>query len=255
MKARGTFSICAMLIFACGATAQTADVSYQPVSVSDAQLAKEKCVIGLEKYLPGDYYYCLASQSYGRHEYAYAVRFFRDAASWGSKPAAFVLGVMALNGDNQPMNRPLAFAWLTLAAERHTERFQQAYANLKAHLSASELQAADKLLAGMDAYRDAFTMPRAEKRYARGMADLHSRSMASNICMDGTFDFADLAGGSADGEGGANPGTASIMGGACPQPKQLEEKINAAAANVFEDWRGHVSVGPLQQASAPSSKH
>jgi TPR repeat protein len=216
---------------------------------TDSQLADVKCIIGMERYVPGDYFYCLASQTYGRQQFGNADRFFHEAASWGSKPAQFVLGVMALNGDHQPVNRPLAFAWLTLAAERGTERFQKLYQTVKQSLSAGELEESEKLLDGMRMYRDAVAMPRAERRYADGMASLHEKSMASNICMDGTLDFGALTGGSPDPDAaGASPALASKMGGACPTPAQLEEKINDVAANVFEDWHGHVSVGPLRQA-------
>jgi hypothetical protein len=205
--------------------------------------------------VPADYYYCLASQRYGKQQFGYAIRFFHEAASWGSKPAAFVLGVMALNGDHQPVNRPLALAWLTLAAERGTERFQKPYHDLKQTLSADELKESEKLLDGMREYRDAVAMPRAERRYADGMASLHLASMVGTTCMQGMFDFGGLTGGTPDPtQAGAGPSTAFKMGAACPTPRQLEEKINAVAATVFEDWQGHVSVGPLQQIP-PSHSH
>lgn len=90
--------------------AQVAQAAPTVLTPTDAQLAGSRCVSGLEKFLPADYYYCLAAQTYGEHNDAQAQRFSHTAASWASKPAQYVLGVMALNGDHQPINRPLALA-------------------------------------------------------------------------------------------------------------------------------------------------
>ncbi len=79
---------------------------------SDADLANTSCTSGEERFLPGDYYYCLGTQSYGAHRYQKAQKFFTTAASWASKPAQYVLGIMALNGDQQPVNRPLGLGML-----------------------------------------------------------------------------------------------------------------------------------------------
>ena len=217
-------------------------------AATDARLADMSCLIGMEDYVPADYYYCLASQSYGKHQYGNALRFFREAAGWGSKPAQFVLAVMALDGDHQPVSRPLAFAWLTLATERGIERFEKPYLELKRSLSADELKKSEELLGGMSQYRDAVAMPRAERRYAQGMASLQAQSMNGNICLQGMADFGALTGGTPDpSSAGASPSTAAVMAGACPTPKQLEENIDQIAASTFEGWRGHVIVRPLDE--------
>lgn len=87
---------------------------------SDADWDNAACATGEEQFLPGDYYSCLATQRYGLHHYVQARKFFTTAASWASKPAQYVLGIMALDGDHQPANRPLAAAWLALAQMRPT---------------------------------------------------------------------------------------------------------------------------------------
>lgn len=206
-------------------------------AVTDQQLADTHCIIGLEKFLPADYYYCLASQSYGEKHYGEAQKFFQTSASWASKPAQYVLGVMALNGDHQPVNRPLALAWLTLAAERHTERFNQAYVELRAHLSPRDRAESEKLLRGLQpTYADATAATRAEARYHDGMRMLRSKGLGSNYCMQGMFDAAQLA--------GSTIGPDQAM--ACPQTSTLAVQIDKKAADVFEDWHGHVTVEPLQ---------
>jgi hypothetical protein len=216
-----------------------------PPTPTDQQLADARCIIGMEKFLPADYYYCLASQSYGEKNYAQAQKFFHTAASWASKPAQYVLGVMALNGDHQPVNRPLALAWLALAAERHTERFEQAYVELRNHLSPRERAESETLLRGLQPmYADATAATRAEARYHDGMQVLRSKGIGSSYCMQGMFDAAQLA--------GSTIGPDQAM--ACPQTTTLAVQIDKKAADVFEDWHGHVTVEPLQPVQTKDGK-
>lgn len=206
---------------------------------SDADLANTSCAIGEEKFLPADYYYCLATQSYGEQHFGRAQKFFTTAASWASKPAQFVLGIMALNGDHQPVNRPLALAWLTLAAERPRSSFGQAYQSAYAHATVAERQAAESLLAKLrPVYADATAAVRAEKRYTQGMAQLaHANAGEGNYCLEGLTTPADPA----------------------PDPQQclpmqtMVDAIDKQAAIVFDGWSGHVSVGALQQVAAPAT--
>ena len=208
-----------------------------PPPPTDQQLADTRCIIGLEKFLPADYYYCLASQSYGEKNYGQAQTFFHTAASWASKPAQYVLGVMALNGDHQPVNRSLALAWLTLAAERHTERFEQAYVALRDHLSSRQRAESETLLRSLrPVYADATAATRAEARYHGGMQMLRRKGIGSSYCMQGMFDAAQLA--------GSTIGPDQAM--ACPQTTTLAAQIDKKAADVFENWHGHVTVEPLQ---------
>lgn len=228
--------------FACGVTgavqAQTPATAASVATPTDVQLAGSRCVIGLEKFLPADYYYCLAAQTYGEHDDAEAQRFFHTAASWASKPAEYVLGVMALNGDHQAVNRPLALAWLTLAAERHTARFTEAADALREHLSARDRREADSLLHELQpVYADATAARRAEARYRDGMQMLRSPSTGSNYCMAGMADISDLAGGTMSPEQAMH----------CPPTVIIVQQIDKKAADVFEGWRGHVTVEPLQQ--------
>jgi len=201
----------------------------------DKDLAGTHCAIGEEKFLPGDYYYCIASQSYGQHDYANAKRFFTTAASWASKPAQYVLGVMALNGDQQPKNRPLALAWLSLAAERPNSSFKADYQAAYDSATAADRQAAEDLLTKMKpVYADATAAPRAEQRYAQGMAMLaRLDSGASTYCMAGIAMQAD---------------SAAAASQSCPPIQVVVAGIDRTAAALFDGWAGHVVVGPLQQA-------
>ncbi|OOG56603.1 hypothetical protein [Rhodanobacter sp. C03] len=226
-------------LMAAAATDGASTVKSAATPPSDADLASAKCVIGEERFLPADYFYCLATESYGEQHYAYAQKFFTEAASWSSKPAQYVLGIMALNGDHQPVNRPLALAWLTLAAERPQSDFKSAYQSAYASATAAERQAAESLLTSMrPTYADATAAVRAEKRYAQGMAQLaHLNAGMSNYCMEGLVTPADL--------------TPDPM--QCPPMQTVVNAIDKEAAIVFEGWSGHVSVGALQPVHAPAS--
>jgi hypothetical protein len=208
---------------------------------SDAELAAAHCVIGEERFLPGDYYDCLGGLTYGQHHYGESVRFFTTAASWASKPAQYVLGVMALNGDHQPRNRALALAWLALAAERPESRFKAPYDEVYKASTRAEHRAADELLEKMrPIYGDATAAVRAQERYTEGMKWLARMNSSGNqVCLEGE--------GTLD-----RPVSAPA---ACPPVQQVVTTVDAKAAAVFEGWSGHVSVGPLQPvpAAAPQS--
>jgi len=206
---------------------------------SDADLANTRCVSGEEKFLPGDYYYCLGTQTYGLGRFDASQRFFKIAASWASKPAQYVLGVMALHGDQQPVNRPLALAWLTLASERHNADFQKARDAAWNSASEAERQASQQELEKLrPVYADATAAPRAEQRYTDGMAMLNRLSnQGAKYCMAGMND----------------PSKPPADPMSCPPVQMVMKTVDAAAINVFDGWAGHVTVGPLQQAAPPTS--
>lgn len=214
------------------ATAPAAATSADAVP-TDADLANTRCVDGEEKFLPGDYFYCLGSQTYGLGRYDSSQRFFKTAASWASKPAQYVLGVMALNGDHQPINRPLALAWFALAAERPNSRFKQAHDDAWKSATDTERKSAEELLASMrPVYGDATAAPRAQRRYEDGMAVLNRLSnRGAKYCMAGMTD----------------PSRPAVDPASCPPVQQVMKMVDTAAVNVFEGWMGHVQVGPLEQ--------
>ena len=205
---------------------------------SDADLAKANCIIGEERFLPGDYYYCLGGLTYGQHNYGESTRFFTTAASWASKPAQYVLGVMALDGDHQPKNRALALAWFALASERPDSKFKAPYDEVYKASTQAERKTADALLENMrPVYGDATAALRAQNRYLDGMAMLKRLNNGGNqYCMEGmaTLD---------------RPNTDPS---ACQSVQQVVQSVDRASVNVFEGWAGHVTVGPLEQVTAPS---
>ncbi|QNK02231.1 hypothetical protein [Dyella telluris] len=225
------------------AHAQTAAATPGTDSVpTDADLANTRCVSGEEKFLPGDYFYCLGTQTYGQGHVESAQHFFKEAASWASKPAQYVLGVMALHGDHQPVNVPLALAWFALASERANSSFRPAYDTALKNASEADRHAAEQLFATMrSTYGDATAAPRAEQRYAEGMANLSRlANRGAKFCMAGMTD--------------PSRPVADPIG--CPPVQVVAKMVDAAAVNVFDGWAGHVQVGALQQVpDADAGKH
>ncbi|MHC1480805.1 hypothetical protein ACYJW8_11165 [Frateuria aurantia] len=207
---------------------------------SNRDLAESTCVIGEEAFVPGDYYYCLAGQSYGQKNYAQSRRFFTTAAGWASKPAQFMLGLMAFNGDHEPVNRPLGLAWLALAAERQQNRFTDALAKAKAMASPADWAAAQPILADLrPTYADAKAAPRAETRYQQGMQKLRqTEANAGAYCMEGMVPASQL---SNMGDG------SSISAASCPPVELVLQAIDHSAGQLFDGWTGHVETGPLEQ--------
>ena len=243
---RSTIIFLALVLIAAtwSISASAADAATTDASPTDEDLSKITCSISEEKFLPGDYYYCLATQSYGYQRYVQAQRYFKTAASWASKPAQYVLGVMALNGDQQPINRPLALAWFTLAAERHQADFDAAYKQLAASATPSEQDASEALLKELRlTYADDIAAPRAERRYKDGMRDITRGGYFGVHCLSGV---APAGGGPSSGSSVSNSTVA------CVEIKALVQTIDQAADKVFGGWTGHVTVGALQPAGTPA---
>ncbi|MHC1479615.1 hypothetical protein ACYJW8_05140 [Frateuria aurantia] len=192
--------------------------------------------------MPAHVYYCLAIRNYGLQEYDSSRRLFNEAALWGSKQAEYVLGYMALHGEHQPVDKPRALAWFSLAAERHTAMFQQAQQDLQRLMTPSELAQSETILKDLGPrYTDAVAARRAEERYQQGMLWLDGHRRSDNICISGMITPRGAV-------GSASPAPA----GRCPTPMQLTREINTFADAVFVDWGGHVDVGPLQQVKPPA---
>lgn len=230
---------------AAGAQSTTpATASSAEDAVPSAQdLASVQCPSGKEQFVPGDYFYCLATHTYGQGRYADSQRFFRTAAGWASKPAQYVLGVMALHGDHQPVDRPLALAWLALASERPGSKFREAYDTAYHGASASERKRANELLASMrPTYADATAAVRAEQRYTSSMKRLATLSArGAKYCMAGASKLSGVDGGAVDPT-------------QCPPVESTIQVIDAAASELFEGWTGHVQVGAVEQAGPATGK-
>jgi hypothetical protein len=185
----------------------------------------DNCNRGLEQILPGDYYACQARYYFQNEHNLHGASELQEAAYWASKDAQYALGLMYFNGDMKdiPANRPLALAWLALAAERNDPDRRQAYAIARAKSSNEEIQASEKLLQKMKPkYGDKVAGLRAMRRFNHEIAPL---------------------------EDAANTGGIVYLRGYSPFPEEANAvvaQLHAEADKAFQGLIGTVTVGPLQ---------
>ena len=194
------------------------------------------CAGGLERFLPGDYYFCSAARSYWSGNLGQARESLKSAAEWASKPAQYALGLMYFNGDRTAKNRPLGLAWLAIAAERHDPSYEPAFISAYGQASPEELAQANAYWKQMkETYADSVAGPRAEKRFDREYQQLEWVSdFGGSIFVDGlTMPSAALP-----------TGTSSVM------PLQsgfsLARLLQAQKTIYFYGYDSHVFVGDAQ---------
>ncbi len=97
-----------------------------------------------------------------------AIKHFTKAAEYADKPSQAMLAEMAWKGIGQPQNRPIAYAWADLAAEREYRHFvalrESYWAKLTPEERATTLSVGQPIL---EKYGDAA----AQKRLARHLRD------------------------------------------------------------------------------------
>lgn len=212
-----------------------------------------ECPVGLEQVLPGVYYYCAGARNLARGHYASGRDLLEVAAAWGSKPAQFTLGVAYFNGDVAAKNRPLGLAWLGLAAERNDPSYQAVFQSAWHKASPAERARADQLWKSMrPRYGDAHAAVRARRHY------LYLRGqMATGEAFGARWCISGLTGKNMERAPGAGPqGRDSTEVGCANETfgNALLSQMDTYAASLFEGMEGHVTVGSLQQVSAPVPK-
>ena len=187
MKALSAIVAAATLAMAAGGV--QAGERPEPLPNQDKVVAAslEPCAGGLERFLPGDYYFCSAARSYWSGHMGLARESLKTAAEWASKPAQYALGLMYFNGDRAEKNRPLGLAWLALAAERHDPAYEPAFVSAYRQVTPEELAQADAYWAEMKPkYADKVAAPRAERRFNREYQQLAWASdFGGGIFVDG----------------------------------------------------------------------
>lgn len=187
------------------------------------------CASGLERFLPGDYYFCAAARDMGQGHDSLARERLHDAAHWASKPAQYVLGVMYYHGDQGTLNRPLGIAWLALAAERHERRFESAFAEAYASASPEERAQANTYWLDMrKEYGDRVAGVRAKRRYD---AEMHSITAMS-----------------------ANGGSVEATGMGPMRQFAFMRKMTDKGDEFFTGLQGTVTVGEGEMSLVPIGK-
>ena len=197
----------------------------RPAVSANEKMYWNSCLEGLAQILPGDYYACRARYYFQRDHNLQGISELEEAAYWASKDAQYALGLIYFNGDMKdvPANRPLALAWLALAAERNDATHPQAYAAARARSSDREIQASEPLLKKMKLkYGDKVAGVRAMRRFNHEIAPL---------------------------EDAANTGGIAYIRGYSPFPEDANTvvtQLHAEADKAFQGLIGTVTVGPLQ---------
>lgn len=184
-----TLSVLTLSLALAAPLAATAGERPQPLPDQQSAVSKSllPCPGGLERFLPGDYYFCSAARNYWSGNEGVARESLKNAARWASKPAQYALGVMYFNGDHAEKNRPLGLAWLALAAERHDPSYEPTFISAYKQVTPEELAQANaywKDLKGT--YADDAAAPRAERRFDREYQQIAwATNFGGSIFIDG----------------------------------------------------------------------
>lgn len=212
-----------------------------------AELGKLGCAPGLERFLPGVYYYCVGARDLARHRDASGVEMLKLAAAWGSKPAQFTLGVGYFNGDIAATDRARGLAWLGLASERRDSSYQAVLRSAWKQATPAEQARANALWKAMlPTYGDARAARRAERRYQHERDQLlGSITLGQRICIAGLTQR-DMAAIPTPKIGTTlSPFQLSIgCPGGAPASFVLH-RLDGFAGSLFDGLEGHVTVGPL----------
>ena len=220
-----------------------------------AELGKLGCAPGLERFLPGVYYYCVGARDLANHRDASGVDMLELAAAWGSKPAQFTLGVGYFNGDIVARDRARGLAWLGLASERRDPSYQAVLRSAWKQATPAEQARANTLWKAMlPTYGDARAAKRAERRYRHERDQLLGGvTLGRRVCIAGLTQRDMVAipppmgSGSPALPGSQGPSDFQLSVG-CPGGAPVSfvlQRLDGFAGSLFDGLEGHVTVGPL----------
>ncbi|UPG86370.1 hypothetical protein L2Y94_03140 [Luteibacter aegosomatis] len=189
MKPSNLLSLSLILASTFFAGAAVARDRPQPLPDQQDAVAKSllPCPGGLERFLPGDYYFCSAARNYWSGYPGMARESLKDAAAWASKPAQYALGIMYFNGDHADRNRPLGLAWLALAAERHDPNYEPAFISAYKSVTPDEMRQANAYWVQLKAkYADDVAAKRAVTRFDRAYREIAwAMNFGGSVFIDG----------------------------------------------------------------------
>lgn len=222
--------------------------------VSLEELGKLECFPGLERFLPGVYYYCVGARDLANHRDASGVEMLKLAATWGSKPAQFTLGVGYFKGDIVAQDRPRGLAWLGLARERHDPSYQAVLRSAWEQASPAEQAKANALWKEMlPTYGDARAARRAERRFRNERAQLlDGATSGRRTCIAGLTSrtIAPLPSPKI-----SQPLSSLQLSSGCPggmEATTVIHRLDSYAGRLFDGLEGQVTVGPLLPVASPA---
>jgi hypothetical protein len=215
------------------------------VQRSVEELAQLDCLPGVERFLPGVYYHCVGVRDVARGKNDRARSMLGIAAGWGSKPAQFLLGVGYYKGDLQPRDRARGLAWLKLASERKDPTYLAVFDSAWKQATPRERASAQQLWRSMlPVYGDQRAARRAEWRFRHEREALLARRQTNGqqVCIagltTGKIEPLPVMKGFED--------NTSACGGSDVPAVFVAKRLDSYAEQLFDGWKGHVSVGNLQ---------
>ncbi len=174
-------------------------------------------------------------------DYAGAMKYFKQGAYYADKLSQFEIGMMYLTGRGVKRNAPTACAWFVLADQRHYPVFTAMRNKVcEALTPAQRSHATAKLATLLPVYGDKVAKPRMADVLKRARSAMTGSQLGYNQGVDVIcFRY-----------GLIQPGCGGV--GNFWAPSRWDPKKYFAMRNA--QWRGTVSVGPLQQAGSSHSK-
>jgi hypothetical protein len=166
MRQIPVFLAIALALAATSSFAQSSSDVVTPETSERAEGVNDGAIVSSGGFLSAhpDMRWRLEGQEARRKErYDDAITYFRRAARYGDKPSQGVLGEMYFTGTGVPVDRPLGYAWMDLAAERGYPFLLAKRENYWNQLSAAERERA--VAVGTELYAefgDEFAKPRLE---------------------------------------------------------------------------------------------
>lgn len=210
---------------------------------SPASPSVEAIVVGSDSFLaahPDIRYRLLGLKAYEAGRFAKALEHFKRAARYADKPSQGMVAELLWSGQGTAQDRPLAHAWMELAAERGFKVMLAQRDRYWAALSEPERARARRLHADVRAdYADAVAQPRLERVLRRARA----ATTGSRTGATGSVQII------LPGPGG----DVRLDGSQFYQDKFWEPaKYWAWQAQEWKDPpKGRVEVGPLQVPATP----
>lgn len=213
------------------------------------ELAQLDCLSGVERFLPGVYYYCVGVRDVARGKNDRARSMLQIAAGWGSKQAQFLLGVGYYKGDLQPRDRAHGLAWLKLASERKDPVYLAVFVSAWKQATPQEQASAQQLWRTMSpVYGDQRAARRAELRFRHERDALLARRQTNGqqTCIagltTGKIEPLPVMRGFDD--------NTSACSGTEISAVFVVKRLDSYAEQLFNGWKGRVSVGDLQVVPA-----
>ena len=115
---------------------------------------------------PGELFFHKGVQAFRDKQYAFAIEMYQVAASWAYKPAEYNLGVMYARGQGVAADLPRGMAWMMLAAERGSRRYEHAREAVRQKLTSDQIAQAEAIQRELEPkYGDAVALTRAKGRW------------------------------------------------------------------------------------------